>query len=59
MTNAEAIAHDLLNADDFTSVASHFACPYTDNLNCEYPLGYDELGCDECKAEWLEKEWEE
>lgn len=54
MSNAEAIAHDLLIADDFESVAEYIACPYTNNPNCEYPLG-----CDECKSEWLEKEWED
>lgn len=54
MTNARAIVQALLYADDLTYVASYIACPYTNNPNCKYPLG-----CDDCKAEWLEKEWED
>ena len=62
MKNSEALLEAL---KDFISgenefISSYIGCPYINNKNCTYD-GTPKTArlCDDCKSEWLEKEWEE
>lgn len=63
MTNREALI-DLLQRQDCDAdavVASYLECPYTDK--CDNPHEYGtvefQMFCDDCKAEWLDREAED
>lgn len=61
MRNAEVLASALKDADDIDvlySVAPYIRCPYVHNPECTYTRDKGET-CDECKVEWLRKEWDE
>lgn len=58
-TNAQAIIQGLENINEYEialSVASFISCPYVTNPSCEYD-GKDNSCCDDCKIEWLKKEF--
>ena len=68
MTNREMLIHDLSlhDGDADLSVADYIECPYYRDEDCKNSgknlavgsFPYEE-NCRCCKAEWLEKEWEE
>ena len=59
MTNAEAIAHDLMIAiaDDVAleCVVDYIACPCEEE--CDYESGSNQEECVTCKMKWLKKEF--
>lgn len=57
MTNAEAIIQGLNYLDECNAVVDYIACPYVSNPDCKYDGGKDSSCCDECKLDWLVKEW--
>lgn len=57
----EVIKHDLERFNKLEDLqqeilADYFACPSSDD--CKYD-GYDNSICAECKAKWLNSEWED
>lgn len=59
MTNLEAIVEMAMGDEPWNTIPNYLSCPYTFNPNCEYDGGYDKHCCFDCKARWLEKEWED
>lgn len=61
ITNAEALIKVLQDVDDeeiLIFVTSYINCPYTCNPNCNYDGGKNDECCDECKMDWLKKDFE-
>lgn len=58
MINAEAIKQMIDNMDEYGMITDYIACPYTHNPDCKYDGGNNHDCCDDCKMEWLHKEWE-
>ena len=68
MTNREVLIHDLTNHTEESDlcVVDYIDCPYYRDEDCKnegtgFKSGsapYEE-NCRYCKAEWLDKEWEE
>ena len=67
MTNRELLIHDLQHqkAGEPTGIVEYIECPYWIDEDC---INYDnelkvgsaeyEENCRQCKADWLEKEWD-
>lgn len=57
MRNKEAIKQMLNDIEECSMIANYLSCPYVHNPNCKYDGGNDNSCCEDCKMEWLEKEW--
>ncbi len=57
MTNREVLIQSLQDKEADIYTAGYIACP--SDANCKYDGSSDYSICEECKMEWLDKEWED
>lgn len=57
MTNREVLIKSLQDKEADIYTVDYIACP--SSPGCKYDGSSDHSACDECKMEWLDKEWED
>lgn len=57
-TNLDAIIEMATGEEPLNCLPNYLECPYMYKPDCAYDGGNDKACCFDCKAEWLEEEWE-
>lgn len=57
MTNREVLIKSLQDKEADICTVSYIACP--SSPGCKYDGSSAYSACEECKMEWLDKEWED
>ena len=57
MTNREVLIKSLQDKEADICTVEYIACP--SSPGCKYDGSSDYSACEECKMEWLDKEWED